>query len=69
MALQKREAREGADAALDILQKIYGMEGTKLAPADVQAFRDRTRLLYEKWVEEIGPDLVSATELAIRSVK
>jgi TRAP-type C4-dicarboxylate transport system substrate-binding protein len=32
MALQKREAREGLEGAagvLDILQKIYGMEGTQ----------------------------------------
>jgi tripartite ATP-independent transporter DctP family solute receptor len=69
MALQKRESREGAETALDILQKIYGMEGTQLAPGDVQAFRDKTRLVYPKWVEEIGADLVSATETVIRSPK
>jgi tripartite ATP-independent transporter DctP family solute receptor len=60
MALQKREAREGAEGAmtvLDILQKLYGMEGVQLAPGDVKAFRDKTRLVYTKWAEEVGAEL------------
>jgi tripartite ATP-independent transporter DctP family solute receptor len=65
MALQKREAREGlegAAGALDILQKIYGMEGVQLSPGEVKAFRDKTRLVHTKWAEEIGVDLVRNAE-------
>jgi len=65
MVLQKKEAREGADGAttvLDILQKIYGMEGTQLTPDDVKAFRDKTRSVYTKWVAEIGVELVREAE-------
>jgi tripartite ATP-independent transporter DctP family solute receptor len=72
MALQKREAREGIDGAisvLDILQKIYGMEGVQLSPGDVKAFRDKTRPVYTKWVEEIGADLVRGAERIIESAK
>jgi tripartite ATP-independent transporter DctP family solute receptor len=57
MALQKREVREGLEGAmtvLDILQKLYGMEGVQLTPGDVKAFRDKTRPVYSRWVEEIG---------------
>jgi TRAP-type transport system periplasmic protein len=72
MALQKREAREGADGAvtaLDILQKIYGMEGVKLAPEDLKAFRERTRPVYTKWVEEIGADLVRSAESIVERAR
>jgi tripartite ATP-independent transporter DctP family solute receptor len=69
MALQKREVREGALTALDTLQKIYGMQGVELAPDDVKAFRDKTRPVYAKWVEEIGADLVRTTERILESVK
>lgn len=69
MALQKREAREGAVTALDTLQKIYGMQGVELAPDDVKAFRDRTRPVYAKWVEQIGADLVRTTERILESAK
>jgi TRAP-type transport system periplasmic protein len=72
MALQKREAREGAEGAitvLDILQKIYGMEGIQLVPDDVKAFRDKTRLVYTKWVEEIGAEFVRGVENLVERVK
>jgi tripartite ATP-independent transporter DctP family solute receptor len=49
MALQKREVREGLEGAatiLDLLQKLYGMEGVQLSPEDVKAFRDKTRPVY-----------------------
>jgi tripartite ATP-independent transporter DctP family solute receptor len=72
MTLQKREAREGLDGAtgvLDILQQIYGMEGVQLSPRDVNAFRDKTRPVYTKWLEEIGADLVRSAEKIIESAK
>jgi len=72
MGLQKREAREGAEGAtavLDILQRIYGMEGIQLGPDDVKAFRDKTRLVYTKWVEQIGVELVRSAEHMVESAK
>jgi hypothetical protein len=72
MALQKKEAREGAEGAptvLDILQKLYGMEGGQLAPGDVQAFRDKTRPVYSRWAEQIGADLVRSAERIVESAK
>jgi tripartite ATP-independent transporter DctP family solute receptor len=72
MAQQKRETREGlAEAAtvLDTLHRVYGMEAIHLGPADIQAFRDRTRRVYTKWAEHIGPDLVRSAEQAIDATK
>jgi hypothetical protein len=72
MALQKKEAREGLEGAtgvLDILQKIYGMEGIQLSPAEVKAFRDRTRPVHAKWAEEIGADLVRSAERLVESAR
>jgi TRAP-type transport system periplasmic protein len=72
MTLQKREAREGLDGAtgvLDVLQQIYGMEGVQLSQRDVNAFRDKTRPVYTKWLEEIGADLVRSAEKIIESAK
>ena len=72
MTLQKRETREGLDGAtgvLDVLQQIYGMEGVQLSQRDVNAFRDKTRPVYTKWLEEIGADLVRSAEKIIESAK
>ena len=55
--------------ALDILQRIYGMEGVHLSPGDVKAFRDKTRPVYTKWAEEIGADLVRSAETIVESAK
>ena len=41
------------------------MEAIHLGPADRQAFRDRTRRVYTKWTEHIGPDPVRSAEQAI----
>jgi tripartite ATP-independent transporter DctP family solute receptor len=64
MAEQKKEAREGlTDAAIvDSLEKIYQMEVTRLLPADIEAFRDKTRFVYDKWAEVIGVEMVRSAE-------
>jgi tripartite ATP-independent transporter DctP family solute receptor len=72
MALQKKEVREGLEGAmgvLDILQKLYGMEGVQLSPADVTAFRDKTSPVYSRWAEQIGADLVRDAERIVRSAR
>jgi len=62
---QKKEAREGLmnDASLvDSLEKIYEMEVTRLSPADVEAFRAKTRPVYDKWARDIGVEIVRSAE-------
>jgi tripartite ATP-independent transporter DctP family solute receptor len=68
---QKKAAREGLEdssASLDILKK-NGMETTLLTPAQFQAFKDRTKPVYDKWANDIGIDLVRAAERAVQSVE
>lgn len=70
MAVQKREAREGLEGGLvDTLQRIYGMEEAWLTPADIKAFRDKTRPVYTRWADEIGIELVRSAEKVVESVK
>jgi hypothetical protein len=35
----------------------------------VQAFREKTRPVYSKWVEQIGADLVRSTERIVESAR
>ena len=72
MAVQKKEAREGLENAaivIDVLEKIYQMDVTHLSPADVEAFRDKTRSVYNKWVDDIGVELVRSTEKIVERAK
>ena len=72
MAQQKKETREGlaeATTVLDTLRRVYGMEAIHLTPADIQAFRDKTRRVHTKWAEHIGIDLVRSAEQAIDTAK
>jgi tripartite ATP-independent transporter DctP family solute receptor len=72
MIQQKKEAREGLEDAMtvvDRLQNIYGMEVVLLSPADVGAFRERSSVVYAKWAKEIGVDLVRSAEGIIEHAK
>jgi hypothetical protein len=72
MAEQKKEAREGLEdamVAINILEKMYQMEVANLSPAEVKAFRDKTRLVYDRWAGEIGIDLVRSAESIVKSAK
>jgi tripartite ATP-independent transporter DctP family solute receptor len=65
MEEQKKEAREGlTDAAplVDSLEKIYQMEVTRISSADIEAFRVKTKLVYDKWARDIGLEIVSGAE-------
>jgi len=68
---QKKAAREGltgSAASLDILRK-NGMEITVLTPEQFQAFKVKTKPVYDKWANDIGVDLVRAAEKAVKSVE
>ena len=70
-AWQKAGARKGLDnstAAYEELRK-NGMEVVLPSPAELAAFRDRTRPVYDKWVGEIGADLVKSAEQIISKNK
>ena len=65
MEEQKKEAREGlTDAAplVESLEKIYQMEVTHLSPADIDAFRAKTKFVYDKWARNIGLEIVRSAE-------
>jgi TRAP-type transport system periplasmic protein len=65
MELQKDEARDAPvkPAKLDqLLQDMYGMEVVRPSPIDFEAFRRRTRPIYDKWANEIGAHLVRSAE-------
>ena len=67
MAYQKELARSGLEDALDLLMEEKGVTITHLSPTQRYAFRRKTRLVYEKYAEQIGWDLVKAFETAIQS--
>jgi tripartite ATP-independent transporter DctP family solute receptor len=65
MAEQKIEARLGLEDAMivvDVLEKIYNMQVAQLSQAEVNAFRQKTRAVYDNWVDHIGIDLVRSSE-------
>jgi TRAP-type C4-dicarboxylate transport system substrate-binding protein len=45
------------------------MEVVTLSPAELAAFRAKTRPVYEKWTAEVGADLVKAAEKIIAQTK
>jgi len=72
MAEQKKEAREGLQdemVAIHTLEQMYQMEVANLSPAEVKAFRDKTRPVYDSWTGEIGIDLVRSAESIVESAK
>jgi tripartite ATP-independent transporter DctP family solute receptor len=71
MAWNKKEARkglEGSTEAFDTLRK-NGMEVVILTPKETEAFKAKTKSVYEKWVKEIGPELVSTAENIVKGIK
>ena len=64
---QKKVAREGLEgtmAGLDVFKK-NGVDVTILTPDQAGALKAKTKPVYEKWVKEIGPDLVRVAEEAV----
>ncbi len=70
-AWQKAEARRGLDGSSEAVENLKknGMDVVALTAADLAAFREKTRPVYDKWVAEIGPDLVKSTEQIIAATK
>ena len=64
MAEQKKEARGGVtdNVLADSLEKIYQMEVTRPQPVDIEAFRQKTKGVYDKWALQIGVEIVRSAE-------
>ena len=63
MGLQKDEARVAPvrpDKIVELLHDMYGMEVVRLSADELEAFRQQTRVVYGKWAEKIGIDLVGS---------
>jgi tripartite ATP-independent transporter DctP family solute receptor len=72
MGLQKDEARAAPvrpDKIVELLQDMYGMEVVRLSRDELEAFRQQTRVVYGKWAEKIGIDLVGSAERIVQSGK
>ena len=42
-----------------------GVTVTRLSDAEIKAFRDATRAVYDKWKPRVGNDLVATAEKAV----
>jgi len=71
MAWQKKGARAGLEASTEAVEtlKKNGMEVVTLTGAELAAFKAKTRPVYDKWVTEIGADLVKAAEKIVAGTK
>jgi tripartite ATP-independent transporter DctP family solute receptor len=71
MAWNKKEARKGLEESNEAFEtlKKNGMDVVILTPKETEAFKAKTKSVYEKWVKEIGSDLVSEAEKIVKGVK
>ena len=71
MAWQKKGARAGLEASTEAVENLKknGMEVVTLTAAELAAFKAKTRPVYDKWVTEIGADLVKAAETIVAGTK
>ncbi|MDI6762463.1 MAG: DctP family TRAP transporter solute-binding subunit [Thermodesulfobacteriota bacterium] len=71
MAWNLKEARkglEGSTEAIDLL-KGKGMDVVVFTSKDMETFKAKTKSVYDKWIPEIGADLVNAAEKIIKGIK
>lgn len=59
---------EGGDDSSMVELRNRGVEVTVLSAAEKRAFAEKTRPVYDKWANTVGPDLVRKAEAAIRAV-
>ncbi len=65
---EARKGLEGSTEAIDLL-KGKGMEVVVFTAKDMEVFKTKTKSVYDKWVPEIGADLVNAAEKVIKGIK
>jgi TRAP-type transport system periplasmic protein len=71
MTEQKKEARGGVtdNVLADSLEKIYQMEVTRRQSTDIEPFRQKTKVVYDKWAQQIGAEIVRSAEKLAASPK
>jgi TRAP-type C4-dicarboxylate transport system substrate-binding protein len=71
MAEQKKEARGGVtdNVIANSLEKIYQMEVTRPQAHDIEAFQQKTKVVYDKWAQQIGVEIVSSAEKIAKNRK
>ncbi|MFZ1059923.1 MAG: DctP family TRAP transporter solute-binding subunit [Candidatus Rokuibacteriota bacterium] len=71
MAWEKKGARAGLDGSNEAVENLKknGMEVVTLSAKDLEAFRAKTRAVYDKWSAEVGPDLVKSAEKIVAATK
>lgn len=71
MAWNKKEARQGLEASTEAvnLLKSKGMDVVVFTSKDMESFKAKTKSVYEKWIKEIGADLVESAEKIVQSAK
>lgn len=65
---EARKGLEGSTEAIDFLRG-KGMDVVVFTPKDMEVFKAKTKSVYDKWIPEIGADLVSASEKVIKGIK
>ncbi len=70
-AWEKAGARKGLEGSTEAVENLKknGMEVIALTPAELAAFREKTKPVYDKWVNEVGVDLVRAAETIVAKTK
>jgi len=70
-AWEKAGARKGLEGSTEAVENLAknGMEVVTLTPAELAAFREKTRPVYDKWVNEVGAELVKSAEAIIAKTK
>jgi hypothetical protein len=48
---------------------MYGMEVTSPSPIEIEVFRRRTRLVYDKWAEKIGTEWLAASKRSFMTAR
>ncbi|MBI2217982.1 MAG: DctP family TRAP transporter solute-binding subunit [Candidatus Rokubacteria bacterium] len=70
-AWEKAAARKGLEGSTEGIENLKknGMEVVVLSPAAIAGFREKTRPVYDKWVGEVGADLVKSAEQIVSKTK
>lgn len=71
MAWEIKEVRKGMEGSTEAISglKKNGMDVVVLTPKEWEPFKVKTKSVYDKWVKEIGPDLVSSAEKIVKGIK
>jgi TRAP-type C4-dicarboxylate transport system substrate-binding protein len=70
MVWNKKAARKGLEDSTEAIEflKSKGMQVVTLTPGEVEAFKAKVKPVYDKWMKEIGPELVESAEKIAKGV-